>query len=123
MQRRKFIKVSALTAAGVSVLPTLGAEVLSLDANEKLRKKAAKIHEKILTLDSHCDTPLSILYQNVEMGVRSDSRKGGSKVDFVKMKEGGLDASFFAVFLGQGKRDEESNKKAKDKALKIFEAI
>ncbi len=123
MQRRKFIKVSALTAVGISVLPTVGAEVLSVNGNDKLKKKAARIHEKILTVDSHCDTPLSILYQNVEMGVRSDSRKGGSKVDFVKMKEGGLDASFFAVFLGQGKRDEESNKKAKGKALEIFTAI
>lgn len=123
MQRRKFIKASAFVAAGVSVLPTLGAEVLSVDGNEKLRKRAARIHAKVLTLDSHCDTPLSILYRDMEMGVRNDSRKGGSKVDFVKMKEGGLDASFFAVFLGQGKRDEESNKKAKEKALEIFGAI
>ena len=124
MQRRNFIKLSALTAAGISVLPTLGAEVLSVETNEKLRKKAAKIHNKILTLDSHCDTPISILSRGVEMGIRNDSRKkGGSKVDFVKMKEGGLDASFFAVFIGQGKRDEESNATAKAKALKIFDAI
>jgi len=121
--RREFIKVAATVVAGISVLPTFGAEVLSLDGNEKLRKRAAKIHKKILTIDSHCDTPLSILYRDIEMGVRNDPRKGGSKVDFVKMKEGGLDASFFAVFLGQGKRDEESNAKAKQKALKIFDAI
>lgn len=121
--RRKFIKVSALTMAGLSVIPMVGAEVLSTEGNEKLKKRAAKIHRKILTIDSHCDTPLSILYQNIEMGVRNDSRNGGSKVDFVKMKEGGLDASFFAVFLGQGKRDAESNTKAKEKALKIFDAI
>ena len=57
------------------------------------------------------------------MGVRNDARNGGSRVDFVKMKEGGLDASFFAVFIGQGSRDAASNKKAKEKALKIFGAI
>ncbi len=39
------------------------------------------------------------------------------------MKEGGLDAVFFAVFIGQGDRDEASNRKAKQQALKIFDDI
>ncbi len=39
------------------------------------------------------------------------------------MKEGGLDAVFFAVFIGQGDRDEASNLKAKQQALKIFDDI
>lgn len=121
--RRNFIKASVLAAAGLSVLPSLNAETLFFSDNEKLKKRAAKIHSKILTLDSHCDTPLSILYDNVDMGVKNDPKATGSKVDFVRMKEGGLDASFFAVFLGQGKRDEESNAKAKKKALEIFESI
>ncbi|MDF1549102.1 MAG: dipeptidase [Bacteroidales bacterium] len=121
--RRNFIKASVLAAAGLSVLPSLNAETLFFSDNEKLKKRAAKIHSKILTLDSHCDTPLSILYDNVDMGVKNDPKATGSKVDFVRMKEGGLDASFFAVFLGQGKRDDESNAKAKKKALEIFDSI
>jgi membrane dipeptidase len=44
-------------------------------------------------------------------------------MDFPRMKEGGLDAVFFAVFIGQGERDEASNLKAKEKALSIFDDI
>jgi membrane dipeptidase len=39
------------------------------------------------------------------------------------MKEGGLDAAFFAIFLGQGDRTAEANNEVKEKALSIFEAI
>jgi membrane dipeptidase len=39
------------------------------------------------------------------------------------MIEGGLDAAFFAIYIGQGDRNEEANNEAKEKALSIFEAI
>jgi len=103
--------------------PQLLSSSFSASFDEKLRKKAARIHKSILTLDSHCDTPLSILHSHIDLGIRNDPKSSGSKIDFPRMKEGGLDASFFAVFLGQGKRDEEGNLKAKEEAIKIFEAI
>ena len=121
--RRKFIVTTALSAVGVAVTTGFKGSTYLFSEDDKLKKKAEKIHNKILTIDSHCDTPLSIIYRNLDLGVRNDARKTGTKVDFPRMKEGGLDASFFAVFLGQGKRDEESNKKAKEDALKIFDAI
>ncbi len=121
--RRKFIVTTALSAVGVAVTTGFKGSTYLLSEDDKLKKQAEKIHNKILTIDSHCDTPLSIIYRNLDLGVRNDAQKTGTKVDFPRMKEGGLDASFFAVFLGQGKRDEESNKKAKEDALKIFDAI
>jgi len=39
------------------------------------------------------------------------------------MKDGGLDGAFFAVFTGQGPRDEEGNKRAYDRAMSTFAAI
>ena len=121
--RRKFIVTAALSAIGISATAGFKYPLYLVYEDNKLRKRAEKNHNKILTVDSHCDTPLSLVYRNLDLGVRNDARKTGTKVDFPRMKEGGLDASFFAVFLGQGKRDTESNKKAKDEALKIFEAI
>jgi membrane dipeptidase len=44
-------------------------------------------------------------------------------VDFPRMKEGGLDAEFFAVFIGQGPRDDSSYVKVHTKALETFDAI
>jgi membrane dipeptidase len=123
VSRRKFIGNSLLSVAGLGFLPGLNARFLTETERNRLQKQAARIHNRILTLDSHCDTPLSIMYDKIEMGVRNDVKVSNSKIDFVRMKEGGLDASFFAVFLGQGKRDPESNIKAKQDAFAIFAAI
>ncbi|MEI8225662.1 MAG: dipeptidase, partial [Bacteroidota bacterium] len=44
-------------------------------------------------------------------------------VDFPRMIEGGLNAEFFAVFIGQGPRNDSSYNKVHQKALNIFDAI
>ncbi len=85
--------------------------------------KAEIIHQKALTVDTHCDTPMRFMRGNFDPGVRHDPYKTGSKVDFVRMKEGGLDAMFFAAFLGQGKRDEYSLEQAVIKAHDIIDSI
>lgn len=77
----------------------------------------------MLTIDSHADTPLSILRKGQNLSIRRDSRKGGSKIDFPRMKEGGLDGAFFAVFVGQGPRTPEGNEKARQTALTIFDSL
>ena len=90
---------------------------------EKLAEKAAKIHDKVLTVDTHVDTPMRLVRSEFDLGERHDPGRRGGKVDFPRMKEGGLDAIFFAVFIGQGERTPEGNERAKDRALRIFEAI
>lgn len=90
-------------------------------AESNLEKKAAKIHQRTLTIDSHTDTPLRFLNSDFDIGKDNDHRS--SKVDLPKMKAGGLDAAFFAVFLGQRERNEEANIIAVAKAHEIFEAV
>ncbi len=90
---------------------------------ERQVRKAAKIHESVLTLDSHTDTPLRLRRTNWDIGVRNDARQGGGKIDLPRMKEGSLDAAFFAVFLGQGPRNEEAFEIARNRALAIFENV
>lgn len=89
----------------------------------RVAKKVEKIHDQALTVDTHCDTPMRFLHSDFDMGKRNDPNEGGGKVDFIRMKEGGMDAMFFAVFISQGERTPEGNKKAKEMALKIFDAI
>jgi membrane dipeptidase len=86
---------------------------------EQLIKKADKIHASILTLDTHCDTPMNFSDPSFDMGVRHTE----GCVDFPRMVEGGLHAEFFAVFTGQGPRDESSFDLVYKKALDIFNAI
>ena len=107
-----------LFLTGISIL------LVSCKLNEEnLAKKAARIHDQVLTVDTHCDTPMRLLRSDYNPGDKHDPRQGGGKVDFQRMKEGGLDAMFFAVFIGQDERTEEGNEKAKKLAFKIFDAI
>ena len=89
----------------------------------RLAKKVEKIHDQVLTVDTHCDTPMRLLRSDFDMGKRNDPHEGGGKVDFIRMKEGGMDAIFFAVFISQGERTPEGNKRAREMALTTFDAI
>jgi membrane dipeptidase len=95
----------------------------SQDTVSGLDQKVEKIHRKVLTLDSHEDTPLCLMDEGFDVSKRHDPVKDHSRVDFPRMREGGLDASFFAVFVGQGKRTNEGNLQAKQRADAIFDSI
>jgi len=86
---------------------------------EQLIKKADKIQASILTVDTHCDTPMEFSDPAFDLGVKSDDRC----VDFPKMIEGGLHAEFFAIFTGQGPRNDSTYNKVHQKALDIFNAL
>lgn len=92
-------------------------------AEEKLVEKALKIHDKATTIDSHTDTPMLFTREDFDMSVRHDPYETSTKVDFPRMKEGGLDGIFMAVFLGQGPRDAEGHARATAKTHQIFDSI
>jgi len=93
-------------------------------AETDLESKALAIHDRILSVDTHCDTASRLLGSTWDIGVRHEPGQPGSgKIDLPRMAEGGLDAEFFAVFVGQGERTEQGYAKAKDWALKTLAAI
>jgi len=89
------------------------------NVEEQLIKRADKIHETILTVDTHCDTPMEFSRSGFDLGTKHTE----GCVDFPRMKEGGLHSEFFAVFIGQGPRDDSSFTLVHRKALDIFDAI
>ncbi len=92
--------------------------------SEDLENRVRAIHDRILTVDTHCDTPMRLLSGTWDIGVRHEPGKRASgKVDLPRMAEGGLDAEFFAVFVAQGERTESGYAKAKERALAMLEAI
>ncbi len=101
------------------IIPLTGA----VQTDQSILDKAKKIHEKILTVDTHTDTPMMLRSPSFDIGKSNDPRKRGGKVDFPRMKDGGLDAVFFAVFIGQGERTPEGREKAKINALSQFKLI
>lgn len=68
----------------------------------KTFRKAKKLHNRIVTLDSHCDTPM-MFAQGIDFGQR-DSR---ILVDLHKMHEGMLDATIMAAYMPQPKPEEK----------------
>lgn len=89
------------------------------NTEEQLIKKADKIHASILTVDTHCDTPMSFSDPDFDLG----KRNAEGCVDFPKMNEGGLHAEFFAVFTAQGPRNDSAFNLVHQQALDILNAI
>ncbi len=89
------------------------------NSEDHLIKRADKIHQSILTVDSHCDTPMEFIRSDFDLGEKHIN----GCVDFPRMAEGGLHSEFFAVFLAQGPRNDSSYAIVHRKALDIFEAI
>lgn len=88
-----------------------------------IEKKASDIHQQVLTLDSHTDTPIILQREEFEIGIRNKPSQGRVQVDFPRMREGGLDAAFFAVFLSQDERTPDGYKLARKKTENIFNLI
>jgi len=90
---------------------------------EQLMKRAAVIHDIVLTVDTHTDTPMRLMRGEYDLGTVHDPQDRGGKIDFPRMKQGGLDAVFFAIYVDQGPRTPEGNEKAKQQALATFNII
>ncbi|MBK6962435.1 MAG: dipeptidase [Bacteroidales bacterium] len=90
---------------------------------ERLSQKAAKIHADAFTIDSHNDTPMWFTDTTYNFGINHADMRPRNRVDIPRMETGGLDAAFFAVFVGQGERTDPGNDKALLQALNTFEAI
>ena len=95
----------------------------TLTNEEKLVQKALEIHKRVLTVDTHADTPLRMIQPGFNMAERHDPNETGSKVDYPRMKEGGLDAIFFAAFVAQDIRDDDGNSRAKALCLQMIDSI
>lgn len=80
--------------------------------------QAKTIHERILTLDSHCDTPM-FFGQSIQFHTRDPK----VLVDLHKMSEGHLDASIMVAYLKQGGCNEEESVVATAKADQLLDQI
>ena len=107
------------------VLFIAGLRACHPEVSEKdLEPRAMAVHDRILSVDTHCDTVSHLLDKNWDIGTRHKlGKKGSGQIDLPRMAEGRLDAQFFAVFVGQGQLTEDGYAKARAKALEEVEAI
>lgn len=82
-----------------------------------------RVHQRVLTLDTHADAPIMLQKAGFDVGVAHDTKRDGSQIDFPRMKDGGMDAMFFAVYTSQGPRTDSGHAEAKRNALNQFDLI
>ena len=98
----------------------MAASIAAADqANEDaLVKKAHAIHDKVIALDTHNDiSPTDFTAE------RNYTQRLDTQVNLPKMVDGGLDASFFIVYVGQGPLTPEGYESAYKQAVEKFDAI
>lgn len=72
----------------------------------KLFCEAKEVHKRVLTLDTHCDTPMFF-----PMGIRFDQRDDRILVDLHKMADGRQDAVTMVAYLPQPRPEESFSSK------------
>lgn len=83
-----------------------------------IEREARRIHDAVLTLDTHIDIPFDYAVE-VDPGNINEEYQA----DYPRMREGGLDAAFFVVYYGQTERTTEGYERAKEGAMTKFHAI
>lgn len=112
------ITVLILYLSGCSYTGTLNRPT-KLMSQAELKTVASRIHERALTMDTHDDISGNFGAEGDDEASPDNKRQ----VTLYKMKKGGLDAEFFAVFTSVGDRTQVSYDAAYKTANTLFDAI
>ena len=88
------------------------------EPQESTLEKAQRIHEEVITIDTHNDINVKNFTDSINYTQNLDTQ-----VNLPKMKAGGLDVSWLIVYTGQDTLTDEGYAKAKENALQKFDAI
>ena len=83
--------------------------------NLKISSEAQKIHSESIVFDAHIDTATHLLWRDPDFSQRLEA----GHVDIPRLKEGGVDAAFFAVWISE----ENSDMDAMRLAIREIDAI
>lgn len=84
---------------------------------------ARALHERLLTLDSHLDTPAVLERPGFDIMARHSADADYAQVDVPRMREGALDGGFWVIYTRQGPLTPEAYEDARDSALMRAVAI
>ncbi len=90
------------------------------DTDLDLLARAQAIHARVLTMDTHVDIPPDFGTESYDP---REAKGGRGQIDLVGMEQGGLDAVFFIVYVGQGERNAAGYARAMADAFARFAAI
>ncbi len=112
----------ALTLAAFTLGTTAGcasAQGRAAASDGDLVARARAIHDRVITLDTHVDiNPAQFTLQHPNYADRLSTQ-----VNLPKMEQGGLDAVFFSIYVGQGEQTAEGFARAKAQDMEKFAAV
>src|SRR5262245_8027028 len=116
VQRVSLTGLAACAAFGALIAPPVVHSQSPAAAD--LEKRARAIHERVIALDTHNDiNPTNFTAD------RNYTQDLNTQVNLPKMFKGGLDASFFIVYVGQGDLTPAGYEDAYKQAIAKFDAI
>lgn len=110
MRRRLLLSAAALALMAIGPASSAKSAKAPLDP-------ATALQLRLLTLDSHLDTPASLALPGWSIADAHTVAQDFTQVDLPRMRRGGLDGGFWAIYTPQGPLDAESTRKARDFAL------
>jgi membrane dipeptidase len=120
MSFRRSLITRALFVVGAAAPSVLGAQPRASD-DPALVARARAIHDRVMTLDTHVDiSPANF----TSTGPNYAQKLPRTQVDIAKMEEGGLDAAFLIVYVGQSPDlTPQGFARAKESAMEKFAAV
>ena len=107
-------------AIGLPVLLNLaGAQSVRAETDVELRKKADRLAHEILLLDTHLDTPFELQKRMQDISGRIE----GGHFDYVRARQGGLDALFMAVYVAPDYEEKGGAKAYADGTIDMIEGF
>ena len=112
------MKRYSLSLLGLVLLAACGQKKDTKAAEETLEAKAARIHQEVITIDTHDDINVANFTDSINYTQRLNTQ-----VNLPKMREGQLDVAWLIVYTGQGPLTREGYAAAEENAMAKFEAI
>ena len=109
-----------VSLAIIGVLIVLPASSRQSADEAKLRERAARLHREAIVIDTHNDITSPMTDKGYDLGARDTS--GQTQTDIPRMKEGGIDAEFFAIYVSaRYAREGGSARRALDMIDDVYE--
>ena len=110
--------MSARTALAMATSVLLATTAMAATPAKTVSEAEAKaVQARLVTLDTHLDTPARFAQPGWDILDRHSVADDGGQVDYPRMVEGGLDGGFFAIYTPQGPLTPDGMMAARDAAL------
>src|SRR5438093_3253049 len=94
--------------------------VLAQSPSDTVSPRAKQLHERAIVIDSHDDTTQRLLFEKgFDLGVRH----ANGNIDIPRMREGGLDALFFSIWVPSDVTGPTAVKRSLDLIDTVHEAV